>query len=275
MLWHTREGLAETAPLTARSQTAATPSICPSKGAEGHVQELGVLLSRLQVADRAQVPVATHVVRGREDCEAAVAFLPLVAVAHYLVRADAALQAVLRAEALGHVRPEEHAGAPGRLLAPGLGAGVRPEDVHGDAPSEVTAPTLDVVEVAQLHAFSAKEPAMQDENGAVDHGGQGQTAEGLLEALKDFSGVLFQDLLLESIDPVHGRRLVVPAVQQQDPGVRHGQCQQNEDDLHRVTTAVHEVAIEEEVILAMLRHSTDLQHSQELRELAVQVANHM
>mmetsp|Transcript_13152 Transcript_13152/g.36037 ORF Transcript_13152/g.36037 Transcript_13152/m.36037 type:complete len:267 (-) Transcript_13152:328-1128(-) len=112
---------------------------------------------------------------------------------------------------------------------------------------------------------------MDDEDLFCDHVAQRQQAECLAEELIQLLVVLFSYLTLEPIQLVHIPSLVVSSRKVHRFRVQKLPRKQDDDDLNRERTSIHEVPIEE-VRVSYRRHAVDLPNVQKVVVLSVHVA---
>mmetsp|Transcript_48166 Transcript_48166/g.112717 ORF Transcript_48166/g.112717 Transcript_48166/m.112717 type:complete len:205 (+) Transcript_48166:524-1138(+) len=115
---------------------------------------------------------------------------------------------------------------------------------------------------------------MDHENGVVNKGCQRQISESFRKLPKQFVAVLLLGLLHEAIQRVHPDSLVVPSVQVHSFGCRDLHREQQQSHLYRKLSAIHEVPIEE-VLVLQGRLSAELQNVEQIPELAMDVSHHV
>ena len=171
--------------------------------------------------------------------------MPLVSLHHELVRPADHLDVVGGVELADHVASEEISGT-SRRDSPALGVlGVGPEQVaHGAVVGNLLLP-VDGPDLVQGLDTGA-EAAVDTEDLAVNDGREGEIVEDLRAISPDCdTAVLPQTLVVEAVDLSDLSALVVPSDQVNTVRVANLQSQQQQEGLHTVEPAVHEISHEE------------------------------
>ncbi len=111
---------------------------------------------------------------------------------------------------------------------------------------------------------------MHGEDLLVDDGGNGQTVEAVGKGLPQLDVVAALALVVEAVDAVDGRALVIAAQDEEVLGVLDLVGQQQADGLERLLAAVDVVAQEE--VVGLGREAAILEQPQQVVVLAVDVA---
>jgi len=104
----------------------------------------------------------------------------------------------------------------------------------------------------------------------VHDGSHGQAVEAVCESLPQLDVVSPLAFVVEAVDPVDGRALVVPTEQEEVLGVLDLVSQEQTDSLQRLLPSVH--VIPQEQVVALRREAAVLEQSQEVVVLTVDVA---
>jgi hypothetical protein len=193
-----------------------------------------------------------------------------MAMAACLVSAADEVEVVL-VEELGDLVGAEGEGDAAVVLAPAgaLAVGVGPEEVAeealvGDVDGSGDLP--DPVEAVEVR----REAAVHAEDLVVDDGGDGEAVEAVGEELPEADAEPALALVVEPVDSVDRRALVVASQQEEVVRVLDLVCQQEADRLDALLPAVHVVA--EEQVVRRRRQPAELEQPEQVGELAVDVA---
>jgi hypothetical protein len=187
-----------------------------------------------------------------------------------LVRAADEVEVVLVQELGDLVGAERERDAAVVVAPPGVVAvGVGPEEVaeealvgHVDGPLDLPDP-VEAVEVR-------REAAVHAEDLVVDDGGDGQAVEAVGEEPPEAHAETALALVVEAVDAVDGRALVVPPQQEEVVRVPDLVRQQQADGLDALLAAVHVVA--QEQVVGRWGKTAVLEQAEQVRELPVDVA---
>lgn len=97
----------------------------------------------------------------------------------------------------------------------------------------------------ESHIITGKEPAMNDKNLVHNQVPQWQRVKDFCEELKSQVRVLGLDFTFESIDFVHGNRLVISTGHVQRVWIQEFETEENQNALYRERAAVDKVSVEE------------------------------
>mmetsp|Transcript_111600 Transcript_111600/g.326405 ORF Transcript_111600/g.326405 Transcript_111600/m.326405 type:complete len:216 (-) Transcript_111600:149-796(-) len=180
------------------------------------------------------------------------------------------VNAVGLVELLHDVSAEEVAGT-ARRQAPALEVlGVRPHEVAHRPVVRDLLLAVDAADVVQ-RVDGRGEAAVDAEDALVDEGRQAEVVEDLGAVAPDVdAAVLTQALVVEAVDLRDLPALVVASDERDPVCIPHLECQQQEERLHAVESAVHEVAHEE--VIGIRAVSANLEEFHQVIELAVNVA---
>ena len=193
----------------------------------------------------------------------------LVAVFNHLMGAADQVDVVLLVEGRDNLLPEGERDST-VVLAPALHVlvGVRPEQVAeepGVGHVGRAHDTLNLLEGAELGA----ETTVHAEDLLVDDGGDGQAVEAVGEGLPQLDVVAALALVIETVDAVDGRALVVASQQEEVLGVLDLVSEQQAHGLEGLLAAVYVVTQEE--VVGVGWESTVLEKSQQVVVLAVHI----
>mmetsp|Transcript_62983 Transcript_62983/g.148318 ORF Transcript_62983/g.148318 Transcript_62983/m.148318 type:complete len:388 (-) Transcript_62983:529-1692(-) len=171
----------------------------------------------------------------------------LVPVLHDLVRAHDEVEVVFSVELLDDVRAEREGHAAVALgPAADVGVGVRPQHVAQQACVGHVRWTQDAPDL--LHAVQVRgESSVYAEDLVVDDGGDGQAVEDHVERLPELERVAALALVVEPVDSVDRRALVVASKHEEVFGVLNLVRQKQADAFQALGAAVYIVAQEEVV----------------------------
>lgn len=224
---------------------------------------------RVHHQDGGAVVEDVAVVGRRENGDQLAVGEELVAVLDDLVGAHNQIEVVLHQEALHDVAPEGVADAPivGRPGAGGL-VGIRPEQVAeqplaGHLCGPMQAP--DVVQVLQVRT----QAAVDAEDAIAHNGGHRHAVVAVHEGLPQLHAVPPLALVVEPIDPVHVRGLVVAAQHEEALRVADLVGQQQGQGLYGVLSPIHVVA--QEQVVGQRRRAALLEDPKQILVLAVQI----
>ena len=196
--------------------------------------------------------------------------MPLVPLHHQLVSPADHLDVVGGVELADHVAAEEVAGPSGRDSPPLSVLWVRPQEVaHRTVVRNLLLPVDGPDLVEGLDAGT--EAAVNTEDLAVNDGREGEIVEYLGAVSPDCDAAVLPQTLV--IEPVHLGDLpaLVVAPDEVDPvRVPHLQGQQQQEGLHAVEPAVHEVSHEQVVCVGNI--ATVLKQLLQVIELAVNIS---
>ena len=111
---------------------------------------------------------------------------------------------------------------------------------------------------------------MDAQNALIDDGGKGQEVEHAVELLPEPRRVPLAALVVESVNAVDARHLVVAAQHEEVLWVLDLVGEQEADGLERLLPPVHVVA--QEQVVGLWREPAVLEEAQQVRVLAVDVA---
>mmetsp|Transcript_14561 Transcript_14561/g.40205 ORF Transcript_14561/g.40205 Transcript_14561/m.40205 type:complete len:461 (+) Transcript_14561:148-1530(+) len=264
-----------------------------------------------QPDEGALVVASVQIIRGAEHAEE-VGVVPAVTVGLHLVRAHNALQLVLLAELLCHIRTEhvDTLALPVGGTVAGSTTRVAPEDV--DKPPhvvhllvssrwaeglrvrvrcdlQVAVDRFDLVKRWQeAHGYGVRrvvglpghpdarvrprQASMQDQHLLLDKVAEGEVPESLGEQVKEAHVIFGPTLATEAVENVCLKHLVVPAIHVHEAGVLQLERKQHHDHFNGPRTTVHKVAVEE-VGIRGARLPMRRQDAQEVKELPVHVAH--
>lgn len=156
------------------------------------------------------------VLRSGKDGDATTIVFNLVTAHPHLVGANDSLQAVVFAEALGHIRAKLETDTTLAGAATNLGLRVCPEHLHHQAglaglPLVVAVELADII---QLDLVIGEETTVQDKVLVANQGGQWQSRERLGEHLEDPLVIFSLALAFEAVYLIHIVRLVVSTVKE-------------------------------------------------------------
>jgi len=237
----------------------------------GGLQDLeGAHEGLVDAHEGARVVELAAVVGGGEERDQLALGEELVAVLDDLVRPADEVDVVLLVEALHDLLSEGEGHAP-VVLAPALHVlvGVRPEQVAEQARvGHVRGPhdPLDLLQGVQLGG----EAAVHAQDLLVDQGRHWQAVEAVSERLPNSNVVPPLALVVEPVDSVDGRALVVAPQQEEVLGVFDLVGQQQTDRFQRLLASIDVVS--QEQVIRIWGEASVLEQSEQVEELAVDVS---